>query len=58
MIGPSKNPLASRATITSILPLVRFGMVWDVRWFKKLVIRTSNATGFLKIGKISRKIMP
>lgn len=58
MIGPSKNPLASRLTMTSILPFVRLGIVWEVRWFKKLAIRTSNATGSLKIGKISRKLMP
>lgn len=58
MIGPNKNPLASKATMTSILPFGRLGMVWEVRWSKKLAIRTSNATGSLKIGKISRKLMP
>lgn len=58
MIGPSKKPLASRATIASILPFGRLGMVWDVRWWRKLVIRVSNATGSLKIGKMSRKLMP
>ena len=58
MIGPSKNPLASRATMTSSLPPARLGIVWEVRWFKKLLTRTSKATGSLKIGKISRKLMP
>ena len=57
-IGPTRNPLASRPTTTSIFPPGRPGIVCKVRWDKKLLIRTSKAAGSLKIGKISQKLTP
>ena len=57
-IGPNKKPRASRPTTTSIFFDSLRAIVVEVRWWIRLVMRVSNATGFLKIGKISRKTIP
>lgn len=58
MIGPSKNPLASNPTTTSIFFVSALGMVFEVKWCMKWVISVSNATGSRRIGNISKKTMP
>ena len=58
MIGPRMNPRASGPTTTSIFLVGAVGMVCDVRWYTKCVMRVSNAIGSRKIGKMSKKTMP
>lgn len=58
IIGPRRNPRASKPTTTSIFFDGRFRTVWDVMWWRRFVIRVSKATGSRRMGKISRKFIP
>lgn len=58
MIGPKRNPLASRPTTTSIFFEEEFGIVCDVKRCTRCVISVSKTTGLRKIGKMSRNTIP
>ena len=58
IIGPSKNPRASRPTTTSILFVPAMPMVCDVIWWTKWVMSASKARGSRRMGNMSRKTIP